>query len=89
MNKKIWLAAGIAGMLFGMPHNEAQAEYRAIVMKREDPGMTTLIADTTEGMTEYGLNGRREEDYGARRKDAVSVAWNTSDITVRMVRISL
>jgi hypothetical protein len=28
MNKKLWLIAGIAGMLFGMPQTTVQAEYR-------------------------------------------------------------
>ena len=28
MKKKIWLIAGISGMLFGIPHMTAQAEYR-------------------------------------------------------------
>ena len=37
MKKKIWLVFGIAGMLFGMPHTTAQAEYRGDRFEERGP----------------------------------------------------
>ncbi len=37
MKKKILLVAGIAGMLLGMPHSNAQAEYRVDRIEERGP----------------------------------------------------